>query len=432
MDATAYVVLLLSLLFVAFVSQRIEGTSLTVPMLCVGLGLLIGPIGLGFVDVGTGNGVVRVITELTLILVLAADASRIKLRQLRQDHSLPARLLGIGLPLTIVLGAFLAALIFDFVSFWEAAILAVILTPTDASLGQAVVSNPRVPLRIRQTLNVESGLNDGIAMPFLLLAISLALAENPASGGLFDWLLWAAREIVFGTLVGIAVGFAGFKLTEVSWRAGWIAPSYGKIVAVALPLLAYGFANLVHGNGYVAAFVLGATIGNIRSAPSQSTLDRRSLYEHIEVEVELLIVLTFLIFGAVLLPPALQMVTWPMVLYALLSLTIVRMLPVALSLIGTRVQPATTLFVGWFGPRGLASILYIYTVLEAENIAGANLIFGATMVTVLISVLVHGLTAAPAARRYGRIMEQHADEGVQIEMQEVSALPLRRPLSESS
>jgi NhaP-type Na+/H+ or K+/H+ antiporter len=421
MEPISYVSLLLCTLFVAAVSRRIHNTIITVPMLCVVLGLLIGPIGLGFVDIPVGNEAVRIVAEVTLVMVLATDASRIRLRSVRNDHSLPVRLLAIGLPLTMFSGAVAAKVVFPAFPFWEAAILAIILTPTDASLGQAVVSNRLVPARIRQTLNIESGLNDGIAMPFLLLAISLALASEAGPEGLLGWTLWGSQQIFFGALVGLGVGYIGIRFTAWGLRSGWMTGEYSKIAAITLPLVAFGIAEIVHGNGFIAAFLLGATAGNV-----PVRVNRKPLSEHMAVEVELLMVLTFLIFGAVLLEPALRNLESSVIVYALLSLTVVRMLPVFISMIGAHVRLATTLFMGWFGPRGIASILYIYTVLAAEGIENETLIYTATMVTVFLSIFAHGMTAAPAAKWYGRRMAL-AGEGDMAEMKDVTEMPLRHP-----
>ncbi len=419
MEPISYVSLLLCTLLVAAVSRRIHNTIITVPMLCVVLGLLIGPIGLGFVDIPVENEAVRIVAEVTLVMVLATDASRIKLRSVRKDHSLPVRLLAIGLPLTMFSGAVAAKIVFPEFPIWEAAILAIILTPTDASLGQAVVSNPLVPARIRQTLNIESGLNDGIAMPFLLLAISLALASEAGPEGLLGWTLWGSQQIVFGALVGLGVGYIGIRFTAWGLQSGWMTGEYSKIAAITLPLVAFGIAEMVHGNGFIAAFLLGATAGNV-----PVRVNRKPLSEHMEVEVELLMVLTYLIFGAVLLEPALRNLESSVIIYALLSLTVVRMLPVFISMIGAHVRLATTLFMGWFGPRGIASILYIYTVLDTEGIVNETLIYTATMITVFLSIFAHGITAAPAAKWYGRSMAL-AKEGDMAEMKDVTEMPLR-------
>jgi NhaP-type Na+/H+ or K+/H+ antiporter len=399
MEELSLVAVMLCILAAAGISKRVRNTVVTLPMVYVVLGFLLSSRLLGIVHLGLDNEIVRIIAEATLVLVLAADASRIDLRRVVRDHSLPLRLLAIGLPLTMILGTLTAAVLFDGLPVWEAAILAIILAPTDASLGQPVVSNQKVPARIRQALNIESGLNDGIAMPFLLLAISMAEATEVSSLGSGHWVGLAASQVFFGIAAGAVVGYLGLRFVEVGHKRGWMSSQFEKISALALAFLAYGMAELVGGNGFIAAFCMGLAMGNA----SRSEMEEE-LHEHIEVEVALLMLLTFLIYGSVMLPLALETFGIMMLVYAILSLTMVRMVPVAISLIGSKVRPGTTLFLGWFGPRGVASILYIFTMLEAEGLMASETIYGAVIVTVLLSVFVHGVTAGPGAQLYARLM----------------------------
>jgi NhaP-type Na+/H+ or K+/H+ antiporter len=285
----------------------------------------------------------------------------------------------------------------------------------------AVVSNPRVPVRVRQALNIESGLNDGIAMPFLLLAIAMASATGGVEAGGGAFLGHATLQILLGIGAGVIVGLLGVLFVEWGHKREWMSGAFQKISAIALLFLAYGIAELVGGNGFVAAFCFGITVGNWHKSELSE-----ELYEYVEVEVQFLILATFVIFGAVLLPPALDLVNGTVVLYAILSLTLVRMVPVALSFIGSKVRPVTSLFVGWFGPRGVASILYIFTVMDTEELAHKDLIYTVTMITVLVSVYAHGVTAAPLASWYGKFM---ANETIvapdAVEREEVSEMPLR-------
>lgn len=423
-----YFPLVLGLLFIllaAAVSKRIQGSVITLPMIYVILGLILSDMGLDLVRLDLESEFVRIVAELTLVLVLASDAARINVRHLVRDHNLPLRLLVVGLPLTMILGTLLAALVFDNLILAEAAIVGILLAPTDASLGQAVISNPLVPVRIRQTLNIESGLNDGIAMPFLLLAIALAEAEE--FGGLAFWIELGVTQILFGVLAGLVVGLMGWRFIDWGRSSGWMSRRFRKISAVMLALLAYAVAGLIGGNGFIAAFVMGVTVGNVLK---DDKLDE--LHEHVEVEVDLLILLTFmLVFGAIMLPKALRMLDWKIALYAILSLTIVRMLPVAMSMIGERVKMVTVGFLGWFGPRGTASILYLFTVLDAETVPGIETIYTVTLITVLFSVFAHGISAAPAARWYGSIMaDEDLMEADAAERQEVPVMPVRGPMHE--
>lgn len=413
-------IILLFILMAAAVSKRVQGTIVTMPMIYVVFGLILSDFGLNVINIGLRNEFVRIIAEVTLILVLAADASRIKLKSMLRNHSLPTRLLSIGLPLTMILGTVVAMLVFD-LSWADAAVLAILLAPTDASLGQAVISNKLVPLRIRQTLNVESGLNDGIAMPFLLLAIAVITAEGYSSLG--DWVVDALVQIAVGVLAGIVVGFLGVRFVMWARKSGWVSPHFRKISAVALALLSYLIAVLLGGNGFIAAFIMGLTVGNL-----VPPVRLKELSEHVEVEVDLLILLTFMIvFGAVMLPDAIRLLDWRIALYAILSLTVVRMIPVAISMIGAGVRKETIGFIGWFGPRGTASILYLFTVIEAEEIPGMEIEYAATLIAVFFSVFAHGISAAPGARWYGRIMSAN-DAGEDVaEAESMPAMPERGP-----
>jgi NhaP-type Na+/H+ or K+/H+ antiporter len=417
-EITGLVAVILCILFAAAISRRIQGTIITLPMVYTVLGLMLSGRVLGVIELDLGNELIRIIAVVTLILVLATDASRIDVRVLIKDLTLPLRLLAFGLPLMMVFGTIVAAMLFAEMTFWEAAVLAIILTPTDASLGQAVVTNPKVPVRIRQTLNVESGLNDGIAMPFLLMALSLVVAEESSLEPGY-WLGLAVTQIVFGILVGIIIGFLGGRFVEWGRRSGWMSDAFQKISALALALLSYGAAEMVGGNGFIAAFVVGMTAAN---TSRKEETDR--LYVFAEVEVQGLTMLTFMIvFGAVMLPPALDQFDGTMLLYAVLSLAVIRLAAVSISFIRTKVKPVTTGFIGWFGPRGVASILYIFTVLE-EDLQGESLIYNVVMLTVMISIFAHGITAAPLANWYAKRVEAVVEpEGTEMAM--VPEMPLR-------
>jgi NhaP-type Na+/H+ or K+/H+ antiporter len=345
------------------------------------------------------NEGLHLLAEVTLILVLFSDAANIDLAQLRRDHNLPIRMLLIGMPLTIALGAMVAFLFFDGLGPWEAALLAAILAPTDAALGQAVVSNRLVPVRIRQALNVESGLNDGVALPFILLFAAFASAMH-AETNAAEWLVFGAKQVVFGPLAGIAIGYVGAKLVSSCYRRQWMSESAEGMIALGLAFGAFALAEVVHGNGFIAAFVGGLTFGNTLKQKCQF------LYEFAESEGQILILLTFTAFGAAMIPQAMGAVTIMHIVFGILVLTVLRMLPVQLSLIGTGIKPVTSIFLGWFGPRGLASILFVLLILEEAELANESTLFAAVIVTVTLSVVLHGMTAGPAARWYGSMSQQ--------------------------
>ena len=356
------------------VSRRLEGTVLTAPIVFVVAGFVLGPWGLGLVEFGLDDHTVLLVGEIALAIVLFTDAAGTNLSALRENEALPLRLLGIGMPLTIALGT---------------------LAPTDAALGQAVVSNPRVPVRVRQALNVEAGLNDGLSVPFLALFLTLAEAEEEhLSANL--WIRFALEQIGFGALVGVGVGLVGGWLVRWASQRGWMTESFQRLALLALALIAWALADQIGGNGFIAAFVGGLVVG--------PTVERvgEQLIRFTETEGQLLNLSVFFIFGVFVLG-AIQPLSWEVALYALLSLTLIRMLPVALSLYGTNLRSVSVLFAGWFGPRGLASIvLGLIVVEEAPLLPGRDEIELVVALTVLLSVLLHGVTAAPLSAVYAR------------------------------
>jgi NhaP-type Na+/H+ or K+/H+ antiporter len=392
-----------SLLGVAAVSGRLSGTPVTPAIVFVAVGLLVGPEVLGEIDLESSSGAVRTLAEATLALVLFCDASRIDLRQLRRDIGVPLRLLGIGLPLTIALGALAAAVLFDRLSIEEAVILAIVLAPTDAALGQAVVTEPRIPGRIRQGLNVESGLNDGICVPLLFAAVAVADVESHISEGRSAATL-LLEEIGYGVVGGVVGGLAVAAIVIHFGRRNMIAEAWRQVIPGAGAALAYGTAAALGGSGFIAAFVAGMTFRLALGC------DPEHLNELSEQVGSILNGVTFLLFGAILLGPALGELSWELALYAVLSLTVVRMLPVVIAMLGSRARPPTLGFLGWFGPRGLASIVFAVIVIEESNLPHEHLIVLAIYLTVGLSVFAHGLSAAPLASRYARWYEQHPRE----------------------
>lgn len=382
------------LLAYALAAQRLDRWSVTAPIVMVVVGTVLGA---GFLDVlpaGPGTEPIKLVTELTLALILFADASTVRLRQAEADVGLPGRLLGIGLPLTIVLGTVAARLVFPSTSWAEAALVAAILAPTDAALGISVVTNPAVPARIRRALNIESGLNDGIATPIVTVLIVVVVAGTANEGWAGDAFFDLARGVAFGVAIGLAGGWAVRR----GRAAHWTTPTSEQLVVLSLALLAYGTAVANSGNGFVAAFVAGMVFGAAtrgEMAKATEFTDTVGLFSSF---------LVWIIFGAAFVGPVLEAgVHVRPIVYAVLSLTIVRMAPVALSLFGARLRPDTTAFIGWFGPRGLASV--VFTLLAFDALDGNTLAHSLAEITtwaILLSVLAHGLTSGPLAAWYGR------------------------------
>jgi len=413
MEFLAFYALLI--LVFGLMSRRLERTLLSAPMFFALAGLLLYMAGAGMVHFDIQSTTVLLLGEITLSLVLFSDASRISFASLRGNAQLPTRLLAIGLPLTIVLGAAVGFWLLGGISLWEAAILSVILAPTDASLGLAVVNDQRVPMRIRQALNVESGLNDGIAVPLLFFFIALAEAEISYDAGY--WLRFAAQQIGIAVLAGIFVGLAGAWLVRRSIAAGWMNRVFQQLAMISLALISYELAARLGGSGFIAAFTAGLCAGLIFKRSGEK------LVEFTELEGQLLNLAMFLLLG-IFTAQALPSFTWQILLYALLSLTLVRLLPVVLSLLGTRLQRSTVVFMGWFGPRGLASIVMALVFLEeTTELPGKDLIVLAVIATVFISIIAHGASAMPWISLYQRQVAGMPPTAP--EHQEVADVPVR-------
>jgi NhaP-type Na+/H+ or K+/H+ antiporter len=378
----------------SLVSHRLERTVFTAPIVFTATGFLLIftlPV-LG--EFEADRKAFLLVAEVGLVLTLFADATRINLQVLKSNESLPVRLLGFGMLPTILLGALGAAIVFPRLSLWEAGILAAILAPTDAGLGEVIVKSPRVPLRIRQALNVEAGLNDGLAVPFLMFFIDLAQVGTKGAGAVL--MRFVVEQLGFGALVGAAIGLAGGWLLGQAKRREWMTESLQQLGLVALPLLCVMGSEPVGGSMFIAAYVAGIAVQvGFREAAEQSV-------EFTEGWGRLLDFFVFFLFGMFVALAWSQFSLAP-VLYAAISLTVVRMLPVAVSLIGARLSSATVIFVGWFGPRGLASIVLGLVFLEQEShLPGESTIRLAVMATVLLSIFAHGFSALPGIELYAR------------------------------
>ncbi len=401
MHAPTLALIALAAVVFAALSRRAEQRFLTPAMVFAGFGFLVGPGVFDLVVLPIDTEAIHALAEIALALTLFVDAARIDVSRLGREHSEPLRMLALGLPLMIALGAGLALLLLPGVGWPLAFLLATVLAPTDAALGQPVVADRRLPVRVRQTLNVESGLNDGLAFPALLVALALvagtadagsAAAETRSTA---DWLQVLGLQLLLGPLAGLAVGYAGALLFEAANRRGWMEPTALRIGLLALAFLAFGGAETIGGNGYLAAFVAGGVMGT--RAPDL----RETLCAFGETEGQLLSLLVFLAFGVAVMPDV-GTLSWPVLLYALASLFLLRLAAVALSLAGSRLRwPSVALF-GWFGPRGLASIIYLLIAVREGAVAAGDPIFTAVVVTVVLSILLHGASAGPLAAAYAR------------------------------
>lgn len=383
------------LLVVAIFSRLIGNLPISFQMIFILAGMLMGWFVTGHIDVTQPpySTIIFLIAEIALVLVLFTDASRVGLKAL--ENNLSTRLLVIGLPITIIFGVIIATLLFPGIPWWVAGIMGAALAPTDAALGQIVVQNIKVPERIRRTIEIESGLNDGGAVPFLLVFIAIGLAAE-AFKPIGYFVQVAFQQIIYGVLVGLGVGIIGGLMILKARDKNWITTNFQRIAFLALALLTFLIADEIGGSGFIAAFIGGLALGYIVKDAGEVLIDFS------ETEGQLLNLTVFFLLGIVVVP-LLFNVTWQIILYVLLSLTVIRMLPVVLSLIGTKLKYDSVLFIGWFGPRGLASIVLALLALEELKIFPVDTTFITTVfITVLLSVFAHGFTASPLSNIYAR------------------------------
>ncbi len=402
----SFIAIFIGLIFIySLVSGRLDRTVLTAPIVFTAAGMCVVFL---LPELREQKGSLQVflrIAEAGLVLLLFTDASRTDLRVLKSIRNLPARLLSIGMLLTILFGALGALVCFRQLSLWEAGILAAILAPTDAGLGQIIVSSPRVPMRIRQALNVEAGLNDGLSVPFMMFFIALAATSVPGRDAhLAPYIL---EQLGFGAVIGLGIGLMGGWLLGFANRKKSMADSFLQIGVVTLPLLCALASEAASASMFIAAFVAGLAV-QVRFKEA----GKHSL-EFTEEWGQLLNLFVFFLFGLLVVRSA-QLFSAAMLVYAVFSLTVARMLPVALALIGTRLSKASVIFMGWFGPRGLASIVLTMVYLESEaHLPGEATIKLTVTVTVLLSIFAHGLSAIPGIKLYEAkiaVLDAHAPE----------------------
>ena len=388
------VILAVFIFFYSTVAGAIERTWISGAIVFTAFGLLIGPVGLDLISFKADAETIRTLAELTLALVLFTDAAGADLAVLRRTEALPARLLLIGLPMTILLGFGVAILFFPKLSLLEVALLATMLAPTDAALGKAVVTNAKVPAGVRQGLNVESGLNDGICVPILFVFLALATGKTGEGGPWHLALMLIAKEIGIGLAAGLLLTLVAGWLLKLAWRQHWLTETWIQIPIVALALTCFAAAQLAGGSGFIAAFSGGLMCGAMAK-------DYRGKFLHAaEATGDTMALITWVIFGSAVVGHAIGHFNWVILVYAILSLTLIRMLPVFFALAGLKVSTEETLFMGWFGPRGLASIVFAVIVVNA-HLPNSGPIAMTVAGTIILSIIAHGVSANAWARGLG-------------------------------
>lgn len=411
MDSPALLLTALAVLIYALFSKAISRRNVTAPMIFTLAGFALLQAGLLPEGADFPAHLVRILAELTLILILFSDAAGVDWRLLRADESVPARMLLVGLPLVILIGFGAALLLLPDLGLWEAALLAAALAPTDAALARPVIVDDRLPLRIRQTINTESGLNDGLALPavFVFLAFAAADGADPGAAG---WAGYLALQVGLGVAIGAALGWSAGRLVNLSDCRDWISKTFERIGAVALAIAAYSAAVLTGGNGFIAAFACGGALGHTARS------EKREIQSFGETEGQLLALITFIAFGAILLPAALQDLSWSGLVFAVASLFVIRPLAIWISLVGTGLKWPSRLFLGWFGPRGIATIVFVL-IISGQLGDRAEPILAVAGLTVALSIVLHGLSARPLSALYENWLSGHGDKSALKEFAEV-------------
>lgn len=375
----------------AFVSKRLSNSGLTGPLLFMVFGLIAGPPGLDWITPERGTELISLVLEATLVVILFTDAFEIELGDAHEAARLPGRLLGVGFPLMVLVGWGVAAWMFPQLGGAAALLVAIVLAPTDAALGQAVVSNPRVPERIRNALNIESGLNDGLALPLFFVVLEVASTSAEGGGVLRAILVQVLVASLVGVALGTAAAWAGVQAARRDWTdAGWV-----QIALVSVALAAWGLADGLGGSGFIAAWAAGLSCGIV----ARSRLERP-----VEFSADLgnvMMLICFALFGSVVLGPVLSRFDLPIIVYALLSLAAIRMVSVIVATAGARLAWPTKIYLGWYGPRGLASIILAVVVVAEGEVPETQLVTDLMAATVGLSVILHGLTSWRGSNLYG-------------------------------
>lgn len=379
-------------------SKAAERTVITAPMVFVTIGLLLGPVGFSLLHVDIEAQGIQLLAELTLIIILFVDASFIQLKNIKSRlHGLPARLLLIGLPLTMVFGSVTAMLLFPQLNLWLLVVLALILSPTDAALGQAVVKSEKVPSNIRDSISAESGLNDGISLPPIFVCLAVIASGLGHISPEDHWFTFMTMQLTLGPIIGGAIGFIGGRLIEFSHQKNWTDSIFQRLMCLSIAILAYASAESLEGNGFIAAFCAGLFLG------VKNVQVRERIQDFGETEGQMLTLFVFVILGLIIIPAFSPYWDFNALIYAILSLTIIRIVPVFICLLGSGLSNYSKLFIAWFGPRGIASILYLLIALEKIGAAGHEYVLSIIVLTVLLSIFAHGVTAVSMSNRFEKI-----------------------------
>jgi len=382
----------------ALLSGLAQRSFLSLTALFVLAGFAVGPGGLGWIDFRARSGFVEDLAFVALIVILFRDGLEVEGEMLQREWHLPVRKLVLAMPITAAIVAVGAHALIGF-SWTEAFLIGALLSPTDPVLTSSIVTNPRVPRVVRHSLNLESGLNDGLALP----AVLALLAALSAGSGEFVWWRFVIQDIGLGFAYGLACGWlASLLMPRASRRPlEHSIPSHQKsLFALGVAFATYGLTVLSpKGNGFIAVFVAAIVLG-VRRPDLRLHFERRA-----DEIVEIVKLGVFLVFGSLLTLNALTREGLPALAFVALVFLLARPLAVLVALLGTRTDGATRLFMGWFGPKGVATVTFALLVLD-QNIASGVRIFDLVALVVFCSIILHGLSDTPGANWIARHAER--------------------------
>jgi NhaP-type Na+/H+ or K+/H+ antiporter len=389
---TTPLVLAVLVLGYALVSKQVNRSYVAPALIFMLLGMALGPFGLHLLEAGPGTEGYTILAQLALTVILFNQAANLNFNQIRVHGPVALRLLIIGIPLTVVLGALTAVVLLPVLPWWEAVCLAAAVAPTEVALIEALLEDPRIPERVRHALSVESGFYDGFALAILLTA--LALASQQADHSDVNW-VWQIFSTEFMSLiVGAVVGVVGGVVVAWSRRRDWMSDIWGQLAALALAFVCFAVGERMEASGFVAAFTGGLAFSFVTKRRAVSPLSSQVC----DATAQLLELLVFAMFGAFAVIDGWRRADWRVVLFAVLALFAVRIIAVLISLVRIDLPVSSKLFIGWFGPRGIGTVVLGLLVVDRGEIQQADLIGTAVVVTVTLSLALHSLTAGPGIR----------------------------------
>jgi sodium/hydrogen antiporter len=382
---TAFVLTVLVLCY-AVVSGLVKRWYIAPALIFVAFGMALGPFGFGVIDAGTDTASFTILAQLALTVILFNQAAMLDLPSVVRRGHVTFRLLVIGIPLAIVLGTGVALLVMPVMPLWEAVCLAAIVAPTEVALIDALLEDRRIPERVRHALSVESGCYDGLALAAMLAALALASEQTDPDPGRWGW--FAVRTEVVSLTVGLGIGVIGGLVIARSCQRGWMSDTWAQLATVALALVCFEVGERLHGSGFVTAFAGGLAYSMMMlragaQLPSQVT----------DAAGQLLELMVFAMFGSYAVIVGWRDADWRVVLFAVVALIVVRLVAVSAALVGTDLPARSRLFIGWFGPRGIGTLVLGLLMIERGEIQQSAMITQAVVVTVTVSLVVHSLTA---------------------------------------